>query len=155
VGISFTSVDAFTPETTAVMSAAFDSAWVQLAAAGRVETTPFRAEATRERIASAIIGEARKGITDPGILVAAALASAFAEHLSRRSIESRRSRGATYMGKCMDRFGGKSVVAAVIVMFVSVLVFAVISMNSDTGGPKVDRNVPGATTGAGKASLTD
>lgn len=88
--INFTRIDAFTPETIAVMSAAFDSAWEQLVAAGRVETMPFRAEMTRERIASAIIGEARKGITDPGILVAAALANTLAEQMPRRAIESGR-----------------------------------------------------------------
>jgi hypothetical protein len=59
------------------------------------------------------------------------------------------------MGNALNRFGGKGLVAAVIAVFVGVLVFAFIGMNSDAGGPKVDRNVPGATTGAGKASLID
>jgi hypothetical protein len=68
--IPFIVVNPFDPEATHAMSAAFDSAWEQLAAAGHVETMPFRADVTRERMATGIIQAARKGVTDP--------------HLSRR-----------------------------------------------------------------------
>jgi hypothetical protein len=65
--------NSFDPEMTGTMLVAMDSAWVQLAASGRVETMAFRAEATRDRMASAILDQARKGITDPGILTAVAI----------------------------------------------------------------------------------
>jgi hypothetical protein len=71
--LPFVAVDALDPETTRTMSAAMESAWQQLAASGRVETMPFRADVTRERMANAIITEARSGVTDPQKLVAAAM----------------------------------------------------------------------------------
>lgn len=55
----------------------------------------------------------------------------------------------------MNQFGGKRLVAALIVVLVGAAAIAAVGMNSGVGGAKVDRNVPGATTGAGKASLTD
>lgn len=57
----------------------------------------------------------------------------------------------------MNQFGGKRLVAAVIgVVITGVMVAAMLGIggSSDTT-EKSDRNVPGATTGAGKASLTD
>jgi hypothetical protein len=71
--LPFVAINAFDPEMTQAMSAAMDSAWQQLAASGRVETMPFRASVTKERMASAVLQEARKGITDPQKLVAAAM----------------------------------------------------------------------------------
>lgn len=82
--IAFPGCGTFTPEMTAAMSTAFDSAWEQLAAAGRVETMPFRAAMTRDRMASSVIEAARKGITDPGVLVAVALTTVLGERGRRR-----------------------------------------------------------------------
>jgi hypothetical protein len=81
--LPFIAINSFDPEMTQTMSAAFDSAWEQLAVAGHVETMPFRADVTRERMASAIIQEAHKGITDPGKLTAAALMVILSERRAR------------------------------------------------------------------------
>jgi hypothetical protein len=69
----FVTVNAFDPEMTQAMSAAMDSAWQQLAASGRVETMPYRASVTKERMATAILHEARKGVPDAQKFVAAAM----------------------------------------------------------------------------------
>jgi hypothetical protein len=67
------SIHAFDPDTTHAMSAALDSAWQQLAASGHVETMPYRAAAARESMASAILMQARKGVSDPQLLFGAAI----------------------------------------------------------------------------------
>ena len=79
----FIPVSSFGPEITHAMSAAMDSAWEQLAVAGCVETMPFRADVTRERMASAIIAQARKGVIDPQRLVATAITVILSERRVR------------------------------------------------------------------------
>jgi hypothetical protein len=79
----FIAVNSFSPDMTRAMSAAMDSAWEQLAVAGHVETMPFRADVTRERMASAIIAQARKGVSDPQQLVAAAITVILSERRVR------------------------------------------------------------------------
>ena len=86
--LPFITVNAFGPEMTHAMSAAMDSAWQQLSASGRAETMPFRADVTRERMASAIITEARKGVTDPQKLVAAAMGVILAESQMRATLNA-------------------------------------------------------------------
>jgi hypothetical protein len=81
--LPFLPINSFDPEMTRAMSAAFDSAWEQLAAAGHAETMPFRADVTRERIASAIIREARKGVSDPQKLVIAGMTVILRERRER------------------------------------------------------------------------
>jgi hypothetical protein len=81
--LPFIPVNFFDPEMTRLMSAALDSAWEQLQSAGHVETMPFRADVTRERMASAIIEQARKGVTDPGKLTGAALSVILSERRVR------------------------------------------------------------------------
>jgi hypothetical protein len=87
--LPFIAINAFDPEMTHAMSSAMQSAWEQLAASGRVETMPFRADVTRERMASAIINEARQGVTDPGRLTAAALGVILAESRMRAAMIAR------------------------------------------------------------------
>ena len=81
--IPFITINSFDPEMTRAMSAAFDSAWEQLAAAGHAATMPFRADVTRERIASAVIREARKGVSDPQKLVIAGMTVILRERQDR------------------------------------------------------------------------
>jgi hypothetical protein len=81
--VSFINRNSFDPELTHAMSAALDSAWVQLVAAGRAQTMPYMAATTREGMASAILELARKGVSDPQQLTAAALMAALAARASR------------------------------------------------------------------------
>ena len=78
--IPLSSVNSFSPEMVRTMSAAFDSAWRQIAAARRSDMMLLPAEAARQRVACAIIKEARKGVTDLGRLVAVAMAAALFDH---------------------------------------------------------------------------
>jgi hypothetical protein len=87
--IPLSSVNSFNPEMVRTMSAAFDSAWQQIAAARRSDTMLLPADATRERVARAIIKEARKGVTDPGRLVAVAMAAALLDSRLQPKSEQR------------------------------------------------------------------
>jgi hypothetical protein len=56
---------AFDPDATRAMSAAFDGAWQSLRDTGHIATVPFKADATRERLARSILELARTGERDP------------------------------------------------------------------------------------------
>lgn len=57
--------EAFDPEATQAMSIAFDDAWQSLRETGHIATAPFKAEATRARLAKVILEHARNGERDP------------------------------------------------------------------------------------------
>jgi hypothetical protein len=51
----------FDPETTSILSAAFDAAWQTVVKSGSPLAAPDRAAATREMLAQAIMADARSG----------------------------------------------------------------------------------------------
>jgi hypothetical protein len=63
-----TEIHAFDPTATHAMAAGFDQAWQELQMMGHVCTAPFRAKATREKLAARVLELAREGENDPGIL---------------------------------------------------------------------------------------
>lgn len=83
-----TTVKFFNPETVRTMSTAFDLAWQQIAEARHPAMIVIPAD-VRERIALAIIKEARKGMTDPGRLVAVAMAAALPDYRLQPKSEQR------------------------------------------------------------------
>jgi hypothetical protein len=72
--------ESFDPDMTEAMRAALDSAWQQLSV-GHVETMPYRVKAARECMATAILDHAREGVSDPQLLVAAAMTALFSPRL--------------------------------------------------------------------------
>jgi hypothetical protein len=87
--IPLSSVNSFDPEMVRTMSAAFDSAWQQIAAARCSDVVTNPAGVARERVARAIIKEARKGVTDLGRLVAVVMAAALLDERLQSNSEQR------------------------------------------------------------------
>jgi hypothetical protein len=75
---SFVQTPAFDPQMTRLMGAALESAWEELKDTGHLATAPWKAQATRERLASRILEAAQSGVRDPDALRRAALASLLA-----------------------------------------------------------------------------
>jgi hypothetical protein len=63
--LAYTRNEVFDPDATQAMAAAFDAAWESLRETRHIATAPFKAEATRERLAKAILEQARNGERDP------------------------------------------------------------------------------------------
>ena len=61
-------ITVFPPTRTRVMATAFDAAWHELQAMGHVCAAPYRAAATREKLAARILELARQGEDDVSIL---------------------------------------------------------------------------------------
>jgi hypothetical protein len=66
----------FDPDTLQIMGVAFDSAWYKLLVSGSALTASWRAEHTREALASQIVASAQLGERDIGRLCEDALAHA-------------------------------------------------------------------------------
>jgi hypothetical protein len=63
--VPFMQHEAFDPETTHILSQAFDGAWQSLRETGHIATAPFKADATREHLAKRILELAQRGERDP------------------------------------------------------------------------------------------
>jgi hypothetical protein len=61
-------INVFGPVATHAMAAAFDQAWQELQAMGHVCAAPFRASATRQKLAARILELARQGEDDVSVL---------------------------------------------------------------------------------------
>ena len=61
-------INVFSPAATHAMAAAFDQAWQELQAMGHVCAAPFRATATRQKLAARILELARQGEDDVSVL---------------------------------------------------------------------------------------
>lgn len=83
--ISFLSQSSFDPEVTAVLAAAFDTAWERVKNSGSPIAADDLAAATREVLAKTIIALAQSGECDKNRLVEAALANLAHDSGSRQS----------------------------------------------------------------------
>lgn len=61
-------IRAFGPAATQAMAAGFDQAWQELQMMGHVCAAPFRANATREKLATRVLELASEGEYDPAVL---------------------------------------------------------------------------------------
>jgi hypothetical protein len=86
-------LNSFDPDMTRAMASALDSAWQQLRTAGHVTSMPYRAAVTRETMASAILRQARNGVTDPQLLVGAAMTAILTPQLLHKAVSSPAAHG--------------------------------------------------------------
>ena len=83
-------INVFGPVATHAMAAAFDEAWQELQAMGHVCAAPFRASATRQKLAGRILELARQGEDDVSVLKDYAVAY-FLWSVSPSSLPARQS----------------------------------------------------------------